>query len=265
VSAAIGRWIAVESLIRKRYPCCGILGLLIPFNPEKDRSLNDNRLHFPDVEWTDQAAGSHAFFHRHDAPKSQAGHFHVFQGELHLGAIALNWQGLPVEILMLNRWVTGERWQPAAATWEVFRAWSLNLDASVCSGMDASEEASYDPPPCAWSLSGCPAQKPGQAPESVDLNPCPSWRSPQPAVPDPHLARCDPNLAGGWIANLIRSLEPELRACLRVRDRRLAEAIDRKPGENVLEDRSLEVLSRCKVRWAERLDWINPCRKQSRN
>jgi hypothetical protein len=25
------------------------------------------------------------------------------------------------------------------------------------------------------------------------------------------------------------------------------------------------VLSRCKVRWAERLDWINPCRKQSRN
>jgi len=286
VSAAIRRWTAVELPLREQYPCCGVLGLLSPFDPTKDRSLNDHQLHFPEVAWTDKAAGGHAFFHRHDAKKSQAGHFHVFQGEVHLGAIVLNWQGLPVEILTLNRWVTGERWQPAAATWEVFRAWSLNLDASVRASMHTPERASSDPPQRARNLAGCPAGNPGQAHESVGLKPRLAARNPGQTVPDTHCAGRNPHragrdplragrelhragrdtlLAGAWIAALIRSLEPEFRACLRARDQRLAEAVDRKPGENVLEDRSLEVLSRCQVRWAERLDWINPHRKQSRN
>ncbi|MFM7256551.1 MAG: DUF6969 family protein [Betaproteobacteria bacterium] len=304
VSGAIRRWTALEAALRTQSPRCGVLGLLSPFDPAKDRSLNDDQLHFPAVPWADKAKGSHAFFHRHEAPAWQAGHFHVFRGEVHLAAIALSWKGLPIEILTLNRWVTGEQWHPAAATWEVFRAWALNLDANLCEGVHAPDRVHSDLRSRAPGVAECPVHKPGlnlgrdpeqspeqdpeqdpaqhpaqhpgqhpeQSPESAERSPPRALperqrggRNSQPVVPGPQRARQESHLAGGWLAALIRSLEPELRACLHARDQRLAEAIDRKPGENVLEDRSLEVLSRCKLRWAERLDWINPHPRQSRN
>jgi len=213
--AALKRWHTLESLVRLEYPAHGVLGLLPGFDPRTHGNLDDDQTHFPENGWTDVASGSHAFFHRHEAPPVQAGHFHVLQGELHLAALAVDWSGLPDEVLTLNRWVSGEHWQPAAATWAAFRRWGPKTRKALRRNADR-----------------------------------PGYREIKP--------REDAELLGGWVAALIPSLEPELRACLRARDQQLSEAIDLKPGVNVLEDRSLEILSRCKIQWSERLAWMHP-------
>lgn len=228
VCAALRRWEALDVLIRKDHPARGVLGLFGAFDPARYRLLDAEDLRFPDCGWTSEGGASHVFFHRHGSPSCQAGHLHVFHNEAHLAAIGLDWKGLPVELRTVNRWVTGERWQPAAATWNAFRRWGAD--------------------PCAVGGTPRAPATPGRlAPGKGDG-----------AFP-PAL------LAPRWIGALIRSLEPELRACLRARDQRLALEIDRQPGINVLEEKSLEVLSFCRLRWAERQAWVRPDPSQDRD
>lgn len=222
VRAALRRWKSLDTFIWTKYPSQGVFGLLSGFDPQEHRCLNEDQTHFPEDGWTDSSDGSHAFFHRHQAPRVQAGHFHVFRGEVHLASLALDWRTVPVEICTLNRWVTGERWQPAAATWGLFRTWGRNARGILRS-----------------------RRSPARDPETT--------------------SPVDAALLGAWIEALIHSLEPELRECLRARDRQLAREIDRKPGVNVLEDHSLEVLSRCKLRWSERLAWDPLCSPTDRD
>ncbi|MEY3105406.1 MAG: hypothetical protein RJA72_1438, partial [Pseudomonadota bacterium] len=61
----------------------------------------------------------------------------------------------------------------------------------------------------------------------------------------------DLTLVGLWLESLLACLEPQIKACLRARDRNLANWIDRKPGVNLLEDQSLEVLSEQPICWDE--------------
>ena len=61
----------------------------------------------------------------------------------------------------------------------------------------------------------------------------------------------DLTLVGLWLESLLASLEPQIKACLRARDNNLASWIDRKPGVNLLEDQSLEVLSEQSICWTE--------------
>ncbi|MDN5937084.1 MAG: hypothetical protein L0H83_00310 [Salinisphaera sp.] len=85
--------------------------------------------HFPAEDARDTRNGYRFFYHSHrDMPRSwgEHGHFHVF-AELaevdnvdqptltHLVALSVDGQGLPLRLFAPNRWVTDERWQPAAA------------------------------------------------------------------------------------------------------------------------------------------------------
>jgi len=148
----------------------------------KHRELSDESLHFPVLDLKSKNEKSLCFFHRHEARAAEAGHFHLFQqhrpNDVHLVAIALDWQGRPSRVFSVNRWVTGEAWMPASQTWTHFKRWRI--------------------------------------------------REPR---------RWDHALRDAL------ALPPEAQDLLRARDQTLSDWIDRKPGVNVLEDQSLDVLS----------------------
>jgi hypothetical protein len=60
-------------------------------------------------------------------------------------------------------------------------------------------------------------------------------------------------VVGRWLTALVALYEPEIRALLRQRDAVLGEWIGRHPGENVLEDRRLELIGATKLQLHRRL------------
>ncbi len=83
--------------------------------------------HYPRRDVVDDTGRWQFYFHAHDPAEPGAerhpqehGHIHLFrrspQGRLtHLVGLSLDARGLPLCWFATNQWVTGERWQPAAA------------------------------------------------------------------------------------------------------------------------------------------------------
>ncbi|MGE5506471.1 MAG: DUF6969 family protein [Actinomycetota bacterium] len=89
-------------------------------------------VHYPEGDLYDFASHAQAYYHCHRA--GGGGHVHLFlrpkgmpagvapllpapqpDSPCHLGAVALDGDGLPTELFTTNRWVTGEAWYAAAA------------------------------------------------------------------------------------------------------------------------------------------------------
>lgn len=75
--------------------------------------------HYPPGDVFDAESASQWYYHAH--PKEERpgehGHFHLFRRDgaetVHLVAIAMDAAGLPIHLFTTNRWVTGERFEPA--------------------------------------------------------------------------------------------------------------------------------------------------------
>lgn len=78
--------------------------------------------HHPKADVRDAAAGTQFYYHAHRHGGGEHGHFHLFArgpegaGDfVHLAALSLSAQGLPLQWFTTNQWVTGEHWAPATA------------------------------------------------------------------------------------------------------------------------------------------------------
>ncbi len=75
--------------------------------------------HYPPGDVLDAESASQWYYHAH--PKEERpgehGHFHLFRRDgadtIHLVAIGMDAAGLPIHLFTTNRWVTGERIEPA--------------------------------------------------------------------------------------------------------------------------------------------------------
>jgi hypothetical protein len=165
--------------------------------------LGDEQQHFPEFDLKSKNEKSLCFFHRHDAKQTDAGHFHVFQHHE------------PADVHLLA----------IALNWHgrPYRLFSVNRWVTGESWMPAAQTWQQFKK---WRI---------RAERKWDdaLRVC---RSSEHAAQD--LAQ-----VGLWLEALIACLEPEIKACLRARDQSLAAWVERKPGVNLLEDQSLEVLS----------------------
>ena len=189
------------------------------------RRLRDERLHFPELDLKSKNNKSLCFFHRHDAKQVEAGHFHFFQHH----------QPEDVHLLALalnwhgwpHRLFSVNRWVTGETWMPATQTWQHFKKWRI-----RTERRWVD----AWRVCEC-----------LD-------RSMQ-----------DPILVGLWLESLLACLEPQIKACLRARDRNLADWIDRKPGVNLLEDQSLEVLSEQSIGWAETASIVDPYSKSKLN
>lgn len=77
--------------------------------------------HYPAGDLVDPASGTQCYYHCHRS-NGEHGHLHLFRrGKpgrplTHLIAISLDQRGLPLALFSVNRWVSDDRWLPAAAT-----------------------------------------------------------------------------------------------------------------------------------------------------
>lgn len=89
------------------------------------------QIHYPEHDLVDPRSGTQCYYHchRHEA---EHGHLHLFrrpsvdQPLSHLIAISLDSRGLPIALFTPNRWVSGDRWLPAAEILQLLRGVSLN-------------------------------------------------------------------------------------------------------------------------------------------
>lgn len=89
--------------------------------------------HYPPGDVLDPDSRSQWYYHAH--PKEERpgehGHFHLFvrDGEdtVHLVAIAMDAMGAPIHLFTTNRWVTGERMEPAPVTARLAARFDLEL------------------------------------------------------------------------------------------------------------------------------------------
>lgn len=80
--------------------------------------------HYPAKDVSDAAANTRFYYHAHPSsryPREEHGHFHLFrygsaEGDdfQHIAGLSLDALGRPLRWFATNRWVTGERWRPAA-------------------------------------------------------------------------------------------------------------------------------------------------------
>ena len=76
--------------------------------------------HYPKGDVYDPASRSQWYYHAHpkDQRPGEHGHFHTFRRTddkpAHLIGISMDKFGKPIQLFTTNRWVTGERWRPAA-------------------------------------------------------------------------------------------------------------------------------------------------------
>ena len=95
--------------------------------------------HYPKRDVVDSLSGYQFYYHRHkdvDAHRGDHGHFHLFKslknsGFVHLGAIAMNQQGLPVRLFTTNRWVTGEIWKDASTVLRHLRRFDVTVSGRL--------------------------------------------------------------------------------------------------------------------------------------
>jgi len=95
--------------------------------------------HYPRHDAVDASGRWQFYFHAHDRAErdsarhpQEQGHIHLFrrspQGRLtHLAGLALDARGLPLCWFATNQWVTGERWQEAAALERALDSFELRL------------------------------------------------------------------------------------------------------------------------------------------
>lgn len=95
--------------------------------------------HYPKRDATDSVSGYQFYYHTHhdvDAQQGNHGHFHLFKtlknkSFVHLGAIAMSPQGLPVRIFTTNRWVTGEVWKDAETVLRHLRSFDVAVSGRL--------------------------------------------------------------------------------------------------------------------------------------
>lgn len=86
--------------------------------------------HYPPADLRDPASGTQCYYHCHRGD-GEHGHLHLFRRSrpdrplTHLIGISLDGRGLPLALFSVNRWVTGDRWLPAAATLRLLDGVSL--------------------------------------------------------------------------------------------------------------------------------------------
>lgn len=86
-------------------------------------------VHYPRDDVIDHGSGAQFFAHAHDRKRNGYAHFHSFvrlsgrqfkvgrhNVTTHIAAVAVNKQGWPVKIIVLNQWVIDDLWQPARRT-----------------------------------------------------------------------------------------------------------------------------------------------------
>ena len=95
--------------------------------------------HYPKKDVVDLVSGYQFYYHSHqdvDYQLGHHGHFHLFKtfknrDFVHLGAIAMNQQGLPVCLFTTNRWVTAEVWKDAATVLRHLRRFNVKVSGRM--------------------------------------------------------------------------------------------------------------------------------------
>lgn len=91
--------------------------------------------HYPPGDLVDPGSGTHCYYHSHRGD-GEHGHLHLFrrarpQGTLtHLIAISLDGRGLPLALFSVNRWVSDDRWLPAAGILRLLEG--ISLSGAAC-------------------------------------------------------------------------------------------------------------------------------------
>jgi len=87
--------------------------------------------HYPPGDLVDPGSGSQCYYHCHRGD-GEHGHLHLFRRPTpqrpltHLIAISLDPRGLPLALFSVNRWVSEDRWLPAAGTLRLLEGVSLS-------------------------------------------------------------------------------------------------------------------------------------------
>lgn len=87
--------------------------------------------HYPLGDLVAPGSGTHCYYHCHRAT-GEHGHLHLFRRPrprrplTHLIAISLDGRGLPLGLFTVNRWVSQDRWLPAADTLRLLEGVSLS-------------------------------------------------------------------------------------------------------------------------------------------
>lgn len=87
--------------------------------------------HYPPGDLVDPGSGSQCYYHCHRGD-GEHGHLHLFRRPTpqrpltHLIAISLDRRGLPLALFSVNRWVSEDRWLPAAGTLRLLEGVSLS-------------------------------------------------------------------------------------------------------------------------------------------
>ncbi len=91
--------------------------------------------HYPPGDLQDPASGTQCFYHCHRG-EVEHGHLHLFRRArprhplTHLIGISLDARGLPLALFSVNRWVSEDRWLPAAATFRLLQG--ISLGGAAC-------------------------------------------------------------------------------------------------------------------------------------
>ncbi|CAM3657270.1 DUF6969 family protein [Polynucleobacter antarcticus] len=91
--------------------------------------------HYPKNDVVDLVSGYEFYYHAHPTSSTASrehGHFHLFQRQknqtfIHLIAISLNPQGLPVRLFTCNQWVTGETMVESSKVIESLKDFDLEV------------------------------------------------------------------------------------------------------------------------------------------
>jgi hypothetical protein len=87
--------------------------------------------HYPPGDLLDPGSGTQCYYHCHRGD-GEHGHLHLFRRPRpsaplsHLVAISLDGRGLPLALFSVNRWVSDDRWLPAAASLRLLEGISLS-------------------------------------------------------------------------------------------------------------------------------------------
>jgi len=87
--------------------------------------------HYPAGDLVDPGSGTQCYYHCHRGD-GEHGHLHLFRRPrplrplTHLIAISLDARGLPLALFSVNRWVSEDRWLPAAGTLRLLEGVSLS-------------------------------------------------------------------------------------------------------------------------------------------
>lgn len=134
MTAAVGSLIEVMHRLAQRGQ--SLLNVLFP-----DQAAVRPWTHHPPRDAIDRISGFRWYYHAHPGQgiwPGEHGHFHLFadpagQGTqvTHLLAVSVDARGLPLGMLSLNRWVTGEHWQPAAQVLQLVQGFGVSRPARM--------------------------------------------------------------------------------------------------------------------------------------